>query len=124
MPSMAHAMAPDSGSWLCGGDGKINQIFCGITSQFRHTPKLLSLFSYVIAVALAVSGLLQLKEYGDDPSKVPLRSIIIKLVLSAMLISLPFSMQLFVTTVTGQSSIQSSNTIYARPSLGSGVSGQ
>lgn len=109
-------------NWACSGSG-LNKIFCGMTSQFRFLPKLLSLFSYVIAVALAVSGLMQLKEYGDDPSKVPLRGIIIKLALSAMLISLPFAMQIFVTTVTGADSITSTNVISNKPSLGTGVSG-
>lgn len=112
----------NSGTWSCAGTG-LNKIFCGITSQFRFMPKLLALFSYVIAIGLAVSGLLQLKQYGDDPSKVPLRGIIIKLALSAMLISLPFSMQIFVTTVTGSNSIQQGNTSIAKPKLGTGVSG-
>ncbi len=120
-PFVAEA-GQNSGNWNCTGSG-ISKIFCGITSQFRFMPKLLAIFSYVIAIGLAVSGLMQLKQYGDDPSKVPLRNIIIKLALSAMLISLPYSMQIFVTTVTGSNSMGTATTNISKPSLGSGVSG-
>lgn len=116
------AFAQES-SWGCSGNGNLNSVFCGITAQFRFMPKLLSLFAYVIAVALAISGLLQLKEYGDDPSKVPLRNIIIKLALAAMLISLPFAMRIFVTTVTGVDNVSAGNSSIGRPSLGTGASG-
>lgn len=111
-------------SWNCSGDKNLNTIFCGITSQFRFMPKLLSLFAYAIATFLAVSGLMQLKQYGDDPSKTPLRSIVIKLALSAMLVSLPFAMQVFVTTVTGADKIENAAGSVGRPSLGTGVSGK
>lgn len=114
----------EADTWVCASTaGGINKIFCGITEQFRHMPKLLAVFSYVIAIGLAISGLLQLKEYGDDPSKVPLRGIIVKLALAAMLISLPFSMQVFVTTVTGADKLDADNTHISKPGLGSGVKG-
>lgn len=121
----AAQMNQDSGSWICDGGGTLNNIFCGITGQFRFMPKTLSVFSYVLAVMLFVSGLLQLKEYGDDPSKTPLRSIIIKLAMGTMLISLPYMTQIFVTTVTGADNMESGATIAIdTPKLGVGVSGK
>lgn len=120
----AAQMGQESSSWACGdGNGTLNSIFCGITTQFRWMPKTLSIFSYVIAVMLFVSGLLQLKEYGDDPSKTPLRGIIIKLALGTMLISLPFMTQIFVTTVTGADDMATATISVSKPTLGSGVSG-
>lgn len=119
----AAQMGQESSSWTCSGEGTLNSIFCGITSQFRWMPKTLSTFSYVLAVILFVSGLLQLKEYGDDPSKTPLRGIMIKLALGTMLISLPFMTQIFVTTVTGADDMATATISVSKPTLGSGVSG-
>lgn len=118
------AYAESTADWACQGDKTLNQIFCGITTQFRFMPALLSIFSYAIAAFLGVTGLLQLKQYGDDPSRTPLQGIIIRLALSAMLVSLPFAMQVFVTTVTGSDNVTQAQTHLSRkPSLGSGVSG-
>jgi hypothetical protein len=124
LPFDAFAQAQDANSWQCDGGTSINKIFCGITTQFRYLPKLLAIFAYVIAAILAFKGLLQLREYGDDPSKTPLQSIVIKFALAAALISLPLAMQLFITTVTGASSVNGNVEITTAPTLGTGVSGK
>lgn len=106
----------------CSGSG-VSKIFCGITQQFRFMPRLLSIFAYVMAVVLAVQGFLQLRDYGDDPTKVPLPSILIKFALAAALISLPLTMQLFVTSVTGAKSITATSQLTNKPSFGKGAGG-
>lgn len=117
-------LGQEAGTWTCSDAGKINAIFCGITNQFRFMPKLLSIFAYAIAMMLFVSALLQLKQYGDDPSKVPLNSVIVKFVIAVMLISLPYATQVFVTTVTGAESMGTAGSQVSKPSLGAGVSGK
>lgn len=106
----------------CSKDG-INTIFCSIVLQFGVFPKFLATISYVMAAIFGLLGLLQLKEYGEDPSKTPLRSILMKFFLSAVLVSLPLAMRVFVTTVTGADSLESETTI-RQPSFGKGVSGK
>jgi len=107
----------------CGrGGGSINQIFCGIATEFRGAPKLLSVFSWVGAVILAIMAFMNLKQHGDDPGSVPMRSIIIKFVLAVLLISLPLIMRVFITSVTGTTDISSAGVV-KRPKLGTGSIG-
>ena len=82
----------------------------------------MAIFAYVMAAVITLVGLVHLKNYGDDPSQVPVRSIIAKFVLATCLISLPFAMQVFITTVTGRASIEDQETV-ARPCMiqGSGL---
>lgn len=115
------AFAQNVDSWQCSGQG-ISKIFCSMTNQFRFLPKLLSILSYVAAAIFAFKGLMQLKEYGDDPSKTPLQSILVKLAIAAMLISLPLAMQVFITTVTGAKDMTAGTTL-SKPHLGKGVAG-
>ena len=123
-PFQAFADTADANAWNCAdGAHGLNRIFCGMTTQFRFLPKLLAIFAYVFAAVLAVQAMLQLKEYGDDPSKTPLQSIIIKLVLAAALISLPFAMQTFITAVTGASDMETKVEL-KKPSLGNHVGGK
>lgn len=120
------AFAEGTVEWNCSDKGNLNQVFCGITSQFRFIPQVLAVFAYAIAVFLAVTALMQLKQYGDDPSRTSLPGIIVRLVLAVSLISLPFAIQIFVTTLTGTKSINevSSTMTRDRPKLGDGVSGK
>jgi len=123
LPVDAFAQQAKAEKWACAGNKDINSIFCGITTQFRFLPKLLSLFAYVIAAVLIFKALFQLKELGDDPSKVPVQSIVIKFALAAALISLPLAMQLFVTTVTGAKDLNEAGAVAVRPQFGNGLSG-
>ena len=95
----------------CKADNTLNKVFCGLVVQFSPFAKFLAVIAYVMAIALLLTGLLNLKAYGEDPSQTPLRSILIKFVLAAMLVSLPMAMQIFVTSVTGVSSIDTKVTI-------------
>lgn len=99
-------------------------MFANLSSNFIPIAKTLAILAYVMATVIMLIGLINLKEYGDDPSKVPIRSIIMKFVLAAMLVSLPFAMQIFVTTVTGRAGIEDQETV-GMPCLmsGSGLSG-
>ena len=98
-------------------------LFVNLSLNFITVAKLLAIFAYVMAAVIMIVGLVHLKNYGDDPSQIPVRSIIMKFVLASMLVSLPFAMQIFVTTVTGASDIESQSSV-AAPCLmnGSGLS--
>lgn len=101
----------------CTSDGTLNSVFCSLATEFSTTPKLLSILSWVGAVILAVIGFINLKEYGDDPNKVPLRGIIVKFVIAVMLISLPLVMSVIITSVTGEESMASAGEV-SKPRLG------
>jgi hypothetical protein len=101
------------------GTGTVNAVFCNLVQAFSPFASFLALCTYVMATFLGLTGLLNLKAYGDDPSQTPLRSIIIKFALAAMLISLPLAMQVFVTSVTGAQSIDTVVQV-KKPSLYSG----
>ena len=81
-------------------------LFVNLGTSFLPLAKTMAVLAYVMAAAIILVGLLHLKNYGDDPSQVPVRSIVIKFILAGFLISLPFAMQIFVTTVTGRSTIE------------------
>lgn len=95
----------------CEGSSDLGLVFCHMTKETRPIAALLGVIAYVMAVVIAMRGFLQLKAYGDDPSQVPLRSIIIKFVLATMLISLPLAMQVFITSVTGAKGVEAQATI-------------
>lgn len=97
-------------------------LFVNLGVSFVPLAKTMAVIAYVMAAVIVLVGLLHLKNYGDDPSQVPVRSIVIKFVLAAMLVSLPFAMQLFVTTVTGRDTIEDQEQVF-RPCLiaGSGL---
>lgn len=123
-PHDAFAQKALDQDWACKGDRSLNTIFCGITNQFSTMPKLLSVFAYVIAAVLTFKGLLQLKEFGDDPSKTPIQSVIMKFALAGMLACLPLAMQVFITTVTGAKDVSAASALSRKPSLGNRVSGK
>ncbi len=112
-----HFSDQDSGSTT-----SLEAVFSSLSVEFIPLSKTIAVFAYVIAAVILLVGLLHLKNYGDDPSQVPIRSIMIKFVLASMLISLPFAMQIFVTTVTGKSTIETQDTV-GKPCLmnGSGL---
>ena len=115
-----------SATWApgCGADGTLNAIFCSLSTEFRFIPKALALFAYAGGVILAFIALLNLRAYGDDPSQTPLRDIVMKFLLGAILISLPLGMQVIVKTVTGKGLADQNiqDTAIDRPCLARGSS--
>jgi len=103
----------------CSGDG-MNQVFCNLVTEISPFAKLLAMVAYVMSASLVLSGLLDLKAYGDDPSQTPLKGIIMKFVLAAMLISLPLTMNIFVSAVTGQKASAPQAKV-GKPMLGKGA---
>lgn len=102
----------------CSGTGKgLNVVFCNLAKEMQPFSKLIAIFSYVTAASLLLTGLLDLKGFGDDPGDHPLRSIVMKFVLASMLISLPFAMDLFVTAATGDSVSTKATTKMTAPKL-------
>jgi hypothetical protein len=106
----------------CSDDKTIGNVFCNLTEQMGIFPAFLSVISYVMAAVITLIGLLNLKNYGDDPSAVPLRSILMKFVFAVMLISLPLTMQAFITTITGAKSIDEAQAIKRAPRAYAGSS--
>lgn len=107
--------AEDTCSYVTG----INTIFCGMTAAFKSSPMLLSMISWIIAVIMAITALINLKEYGDDPSRTPLKNIIIKLLIAVLLISLPLIMKTIGSTMASGGS----GATMTRPMLGRGSIG-
>jgi hypothetical protein len=104
----------------CTASANIGAVFCNLVKNFSPFASMLAVISYVMSAILTLTGLLNLKAYGDDPSQTPLRSILVKFALAAMLLSLPLAMQVFVTSVTGAQSISTTVTV-KKPSLYSGT---
>lgn len=77
-------------------------LFCTLAFNLQHVPPALAVFCYAGGVILTMQGLLNLRNYGDDPSQTPLRSIAMKFALAAMLIGLPLSIEVVVGSMTGQ----------------------
>jgi hypothetical protein len=102
LPFPALAQTPTQWASKCTADGTLYGLFCNLGAQFRYMPQLLATLCYTGGAGLLLMALLNLKAYGDDPSSVPIRSVIMKLVLATFLISLPLAMQVFVGSVTGQ----------------------
>ena len=92
------------GDFACQPMDNIGGIFCNIATQFRPITGVMSILVYALAAVLVLMALMSLKEYGDDPSRVPFRSIVLKFVLACCLISLPLAMEVFMTSVTGEAS--------------------
>lgn len=86
----------------CSGSG-LNKVFCNLAKEISPFSKLIAVAAFVMAGSFMLTGLLNLKSYGDDPSSMPLRSIIMKFTMATMLISFPLAMNVFISTVTGQS---------------------
>ncbi len=85
----------------CADEESIYRIFCSLSWEFRFIPRLMALLCYVGGVALILMGLLNLRAYGDDPSSTPLRSVLMKFALGALLISVPLTMDVIVRSVSG-----------------------
>ncbi len=98
----AFATGPKAATWTCTGDGTISNIWCSLSNEFRFIPKTLVVMAYGAGIILTMLGLLGLKKYGDDPSQTPLRDVVMKFVLAAFLIMLPYAMQVVVGSVTGK----------------------
>ncbi len=106
----------------CSADKTLGNVFCNLTEQMGLFPALLSIGAYVMAAVITLIGFINLKNYGDDPSAVPLRSIIMKFVFAVLLISLPLTMQIIVRTVTGAKSIDEAQKIGLAPIAYKGAS--
>lgn len=107
----------------CAGEDSIYRIFCSLAWEFQWLPKFMSLLCYIGGVALVFMALLNLRQYGDDPSSIPLRSILMKFALAALLLSLPLTMNVLVGSITGEErTINSQSEALNRPTLSRGAS--
>lgn len=93
-------------------------IFCNLALNLQNVPPALAILCYAGGVILTMQGLLNLRNYGDDPGQTPLRSIAMKFALAAMLIGLPMSIEVIVGTMTGES-LEGAETV-SRPKSYSG----
>ncbi|MDB5478698.1 MAG: hypothetical protein JWM96_1193 [Alphaproteobacteria bacterium] len=100
VPGDALAQTPVANVFKCPTGG-LNAVFCTLSNELRSTPKLITTLSWIVAVIMGFTALLNLKEYGDDPTKIPLRSIIIKFILCVLLITFPFVISSVRTSLTG-----------------------
>jgi hypothetical protein len=106
------------------GGGSLYTIFCSLAFNLENVPKAMAVFCYAGGLVLTMQGLLNLRNYGDDPSQTPLRSIAMKFALAAMLIGLPLAIQVVVGSMTGQGVEDGGETVERPKSYdGNGLSG-
>lgn len=102
----------------CTGTG-LNAVFCNMVVEISPYAKLLAMISYVLAAMMLLSGLLELKAYGDDPSRTPIKGILMKFIVATMFVSLPLAMNMFITSVTGVKSSSYADSV-SRPKFYNG----
>lgn len=85
--------------------GNINVIFRNIAASLQNTPGLVSGISYLLALVLGVSGVLQIKDHVQSPEQVPIRSGIIRLLASGAFFALPTIYEALLTSIQGTGTI-------------------
>lgn len=105
--------------------GGMQKIFFNLVQNTQGFPAAMMIFSYVMAVIMTLGGLYDLKTYGDDPSRASVKAVVSKFALAASLLSIPFAMQIIITTVTGANGIEDREVLDNRPCImkGSGLMG-
>ena len=99
----------------CGTTVSVYTIFCNIYKEFVFLPAVMSVLCYVGGIVMTMIALLNLRAYGDDPSSMPLRSIVMKFIPGAMLISIPLAMNMFAKSVLGSEVSQNNEDKVYRP---------
>lgn len=74
-----------------------------IGQQMSNIPKLIAITTYVMGTFFAVKGLLAMKDYINEPEKNPISQCLGYLVVSSLLILLPYTIGVFKNTLAMQS---------------------
>lgn len=72
-----------------------------LSKQVVQIPKLISVVAYVLGTAFAVKGLFALRGFIENSDENPLTAVISPLVISALLIFLPYMIVMVMETIAG-----------------------
>lgn len=82
------------------GDLTFNEIFINIVAAMSNTPLLIYAFAYISGIIMVVSALLKLKEHVEDQNKAPLRTVVIRFLISGALLTLPTLFNAMATAIS------------------------
>ena len=100
MASDAHAMANNT---IRGGIGEmLNNLFV----SFAGVPQLLDIVAYVAGISFGIGGIFKLQHHAEQPHQVPIKDGLMRLVAGAMLVALPWVLNVMLETAGGSGQMQ------------------
>ena len=94
----AMMLAPSKGQAVTDLDSLTQQV----GEQTGNIPTFINIICYIFGVALVALGIVKLKQHIEQPSNNPLKDGIARVAFGALLLALPFVLQLVLKTMTGQ----------------------
>lgn len=98
------AAAVTTGLMLAGTDAhaanNMSQVTKNIVNSTSNLPNLISIVAYVAGLAMAVFGIMKIKEHVDNPGQVKLKDGIIRLGVGGALLALPFVLTIMTNTLS------------------------
>lgn len=73
-----------------------------VGTQTGNIPTFINIICYIFGVALVALGIVKLKQHIEQPAQAPLKDGIARIAFGALLLALPFVLQLALNTMTGQ----------------------
>ncbi len=96
----------------CGQNavGGLGQVICNVQTAMGGFPEILSIFAYISAMLMAVTGTLKMVEHVSDPRSVPVWEPVKRYLAGGFLFALPYTIEILVNGVsTGLGTIGNSN---------------
>lgn len=98
------AAAVTTGLMLAGTDAHAAQNMSNVTKNIVTStsalPNLISIVAYIAGLAMAVFGIMKIKEHVDNPGQVKLKDGIIRLGVGGALLALPFILNVMTNTLS------------------------
>lgn len=98
------AAAVTTGLMLAGTDAHAAQNMKNVTTNIVNStsslPNLISIVAYIAGLAMAVFGIMKIKEHVDNPGQVKLKDGIIRLGVGGALLALPFVLNVMTNTLS------------------------
>lgn len=83
-----------------GGTGGMADVTDNIVTSTSNLPNLISIVAYIAGLAMAVFGIMKIKEHVDNPGQVKLKDGIIRLGVGGALLVLPFILNVMSDTIS------------------------
>jgi hypothetical protein len=100
--AMLCALPAWAGPDIGGEQGtEISLVLKNIIDSLSRFPGIISAFAYLFGLLFAVNGILMLRSHFENPSQMPLRRPIIRLIAGGMLFALPLMYQAMKLTING-----------------------
>lgn len=101
-------MAASTAAILCPAQSHAVTDLESLTSQVggqtSNIPTFINIICYVFGVALVALGIVKLKQHIEQPTQAPLKDGIARVAFGALLLALPFVLELALNTMTGSTS--------------------